>query len=359
MENRIPALQIEYSTVCNMANICRHCYGATGVLKNKQTISEEVLQIILDEARYIAQSITITGGEPACFPEIVRRIENESELPILIMTNGIEFIHDVRPVGVLFSLDAYDVRPIPKIKGVLQNVLRYDCDLSCNTVLSCGLDIIKYYEVLKDAHKYLTKRKHGLLEWKLGFIIDKGKAVSNKNIVPEIHKVFEKLSHFLKIYFKERPFPLAIRGFLYTRFLEDEHARSVQHFRLNPARNPCLDCFGRGEILTINTSGHIQLCTVCRDVSVPIRDSLVDTISNLVVRNELTKYKYSDWAECQGCRYVNICGCGCPSLAMTYGGRWFGKDIFQCTIMECWEKHILPILPKNVREIYHEALLGS
>lgn len=356
MADKVEALQVEYSSVCNMAHICTHCYGATGVVKKPETLTEEVLRTIIEEAKFIAKSITITGGEPACFPDVVRRISNESGLPIMLMTNGLEFIEDVNPSGVLFSLDGHDVRPVPDLGRILRNVERYNCNLACNTVLSRGLNLFEYYKKLKKLNERLLVREQHVIEWKLGFIIDKGKAVSNKNIFPDIDRVFQDLRDFLVVYFEETPFPLAVRGFLYTRFMEDIHLESVPDFKLNPLRNPCLDCLGRGEILTVNTSGHVQLCTVSRDVSVPIRESLIDAVLQLLTRKELTKYVYQDWIECLECRYRNICGCGCPSLATTYGNEWTGKDPFQCMVMERWEKYIVPILPEGVREVYQKAL---
>ncbi len=76
-----------------------------------------------------------------------------------------------------------------------------------------------------------------------------------------MERIFIDLRDFLTLYFSERPFPLAIRGILYTRFMDQEHLASVQDFKLNPSRNPCTDCFGRGEILTVNAEGRVQLCT--------------------------------------------------------------------------------------------------
>lgn len=356
MSEKVSALQIEYSTVCNMKHLCTHCYGATGVLNENQTISDDVMEVILREAKLIAESITITGGEPACFPEIVKRISLESELPIMLMTNGLEYVEGVHPHGVLFSLDPPDVRLLSNVDSVIKNVERYECNLACNTVLSRELDIFDYYEILKKLNNRLYGRELEVLEWKLGFIIKKGKARSNKSIQPNLENMFKKLQDFLVVYFKEQPFPLAVRGFLYTSFLEERYLNSVENFKVNQTRNPCLDCFGRGEILTINTSGCVQLCTTCREVSVPIGKSLIDAVNKLIAKDEISTYTYNDWKDCQDCKYFNLCACGCPSLAMTYGNLWQGKDLFQCEIMEKWEQYIVPILPAPVREVYENAL---
>ncbi len=96
--------------------------------------------------------------------------------------------------------------------------------------------------------------------------------------------------------------------------------------------------------------------TVCRDVSVPIEGSLIEAVDALLLRKELSELTYADWKECEGCRYRDICGCGCPSLAETYGNTWTGKDTLQCSIMQYWEQYILPIFPDELRTVYQKTL---
>ncbi len=330
---KFSALQIEYSSRCNMQDVCKHCYGATGIHEAEKTIPDKVMEVILAEAKYIASSITITGGEPATFPHMTRRICNESGLPVFVMTNGMKLIEGITPASVLFSLDANDARPGINPDTILKNVLGYNCNLACNTVLTSDLDLLSYFEKMKALNKKLLSRGQHLREWKLGFVIDRGRATKHRNLFPDIDVVFKQLRQLLITYFEDPPFHLAIRGFLYTKFLTDAYLQSIKNFKLQEKRNPCLDCYGRGEILTVNTEGRVQMCTVHRTVSEPITDSLIDAVLKLLQRNEFTALTYRDWSECHSCRYWNICGGGCPSLAENYGGSWTGKDTFQCTIM--------------------------
>lgn len=353
---RISVLQLEYSTECNMKNICKHCYGATGVNEIPTKVSNRVLDIVLSEAKELVKYITITGGEPAVFPEITRKVCEKSRLPMFLMTNGVKFIENLKPFSVLFSLDANDLRPGVDNGLILNNVLRYNCDLACNTVLSSEIDIMETYEKMKSVDSSLKQKGHHLREWKLGFVINKGRALKNQGISPDMDHIFRKLNKFLKIYFQENPFNLAIRGFLYTKFLTDSFLNSIKDFKIDLNRNPCLDCYGRGEILTVNVGGEVQMCTVCREISVPIEDSLVDAVWELLNKKQFSDYSYRDWEDCLKCKYLNICGCGCPSLSMTYGGRWNNRDILQCEIMEKWEKYIIPVLPVKIKDAFLQAI---
>ena len=355
--NKFSALQIEYSSVCNMHAVCKHCYGATGILNTEETISDATMDVILTEAKYIADSITVTGGEPAMFPQMTQMICNESGLPVFIMTNGKAVIENIAPASVLFSLDGNDARPGVDPDEVIHNVLKYNCNLACNTVLTSELDLLEYFQKVQELNKVLLSRDQHLREWKLGFVVNRGRAAEHEELFPDIDTVFKQLREFLIMYFKEPPFHLAIRGFLYTKFLTDKYVQSIKNFTLLQERNPCLDCYGRGEILTINTEGCVQMCTVHRDVSEPIGDSLIDAVYRLLQRKEFTELTYKDWTDCHRCRYWNICGGGCPSLAQSYGGTWTGKDTFQCVIMEKWEEYILPILPSTIRDSF-QALLS-
>jgi len=339
--HKISMLQVEYSTECNMRNICKHCYGATGK-HDSNTLSEEVVNLILRDARKVVHNLCITGGEPTCYPHIVKRFKEESGLPLHMMTNGYTRLkEDIEFEGVLFSLDPPDLRPGIKPERILNNVLSYDTNLSCNTVLSKEVDLFDYYERMKNLQKQLQKKGKDLTEWKLGFLIPDGYAANNKEIFSDKEILYSKLYEFLDVYFKERPFDLAVRCFLYTKAMGDGFLNDIETFKLNMDRNPCLDCLARNHVLVINVEGKLQLCTSYRDVSVPVHTSLINTVNRLTKCDELQKYTYKDWKDCHSCKHFSYCSGGCPKLSTLYNnGDWFGKDLLQCEAIDFWEKHI-------------------
>jgi radical SAM protein with 4Fe4S-binding SPASM domain len=346
---KIPALGIEYSNSCNLKDVCKHCYGATGTEgPGLIKLSDKIIDIIIKEAPLIAESITITGGEPTTYPDVVKRIVSGTKLPWTLMTNGVIWRKDFHPFGALVSLDCQDVRPGVNPSEVMHNVLKYNCNLSINTVLSAGVNLFELYDILKKASDRLQKTGKKISEWKLGFVVKKGRASHHPEIFAEWDKIFYHLKEFLRIYFKEQPFPLAIRGGFFTKNI----SKNDKIPKINLSKNPCLDCFHRTRYMTINVHGRVQMCSAASNKSVPINNSLVDACIKILNSPELTELTYKDWKQCRDCRWFGICGAGCPSLAETYNQGWTGKDIYQCEIMKRIEDILLPVLPDYIQKLF-------
>ncbi len=347
---KISAIGIECSNRCNLTSVCRHCYGITGIADTNRIIelSDRVIEIIIKEISSIAKTITITGGEPTVYPQLVNRLVEDTGLPWMLMTNGIIWRKDFQPQAVAVSLDPNDIRPGVNPRRVIKNVLRYNCNLSINTVLSPAIDLFLFYDLLKDTAVKLAKDGHYISEWKLGFVVQKGYACKHSDIFVDWDTIFIRLREFLRVYFKERPFPIALRGSFFTKNISEEEDRVL----INMTRNPCLDCFQQSKYMVINANGCVQFCSVDRNRVVPIKKSLINACIKVLQFPELTKLSYSDWKECCDCRWFRICGGGCPSLAETYGNGWTGKDVFQCEIMKRTEEMLLPVFPIWMQQIY-------
>jgi radical SAM protein with 4Fe4S-binding SPASM domain len=346
---KIPALGIEYSNSCNLKDVCKHCYGVTGTEGSGLIkLSDKVIDIIIKEAPLIAESITITGGEPTTYPDAVNRIVSGTRLPWTLMTNGVIWRKDFHPSGVLVSLDCQDLRPGVNPVNVINNVLKYNCNLSVNTVLSAKVDLFMLYDVLKRANNKLQKKGKKISEWKLGFVVKKGRASYHPEIFAQWDEIFYHLKEFLKIYFREQPFPLAIRGGFFTKNI----SKNDNPPKINTSRNPCLDCFHRTRYMAINAHGRVQMCGTASNISVPIKNSLINACIKVLNSPELTKFNYKDWKQCYNCRWFRICGAGCPSLAETYNQGWMGKDLYQCEIMKRIKGILFPILPNYIQKLF-------
>lgn len=348
--NKISALGIECFNSCNLSGVCTHCYGVTGIANTSNTITlnQKVVDVVIREAPSIVESITITGGEPTVRPDFVKKIVSGIRLPWMLMTNDTIWSNNLRPSAVLISLDPPDLRPNIDPIHVMENALKYDCDISVNTVLSAGIEIRPMYELLKDISVRLAMGGHKISEWKLGFVIQKGHATRHPEIFADWDKIFLELRDFLKIYFREKPFHVALRGSFFTKNIGEKEKRS----RINLSRNPCLDCFSRSKLMCINTDGCLQMCSVARNKSIPIKNSLIDAAIKALQLPELIKLTYDDWKQCLGCRWFSLCGGGCPSLAETSGQGWTGKDLYQCEIMKRTEEILLPVFPRHMQQIY-------
>lgn len=348
--NKIPALGIECFNSCNLSNVCTHCYGVTGIANTDKDIvlNKKIVDVVIKEAPLIVDSITITGGEPTIKPDFVKRIVSGINLPWMLMTNGTIWSSDLKPSAVLISLDSFDLRPNIDHKYVVENALKYDCNISVNTVLSASVKLLPIYSLLKDVSARLAISGHKISEWKLGFVVQKGHAIRHPEIFADWDKIFIELRDFLKIYFQEKPFHVALRGSFFTKNIGTKERRTS----IDLSRNPCLDCFSRSKLMCVNTDGHLQMCSVARNKSVPIKKSLIDAAIRALQLPELTKLTYGDWKQCLGCRWFSLCGGGCPSLAEISGQGWTGKDLYQCEIMKRTEEVLLPVFPKYMQNIY-------
>jgi radical SAM protein with 4Fe4S-binding SPASM domain len=347
---KLPAIGVELSNVCNLVNVCRHCYGVTGISEKGKiiTISNKTLEMLIDEIPLIANSVTITGGEPTMYPRKVNDFVRRIGLPWMLMTNGVVYCKDFHPQAVLVSLDAQDIRPEIDPRKVIKNVLRYGCNLSVNTVISKETNLFSFYELLKKASVALERKNCHISEWKINFVVQRGFAVNHFETLFEWDTTFKHLAEFLKVYFQEQPFHLAVKGLFFTKNLNNGDFIPG----LNSKSNPCLDCLNRGLYMTINAYEEIQLCSVARNKAVSIKKGLIDACFKVFQFPELKQMTYRNWKNCQKCKWIKICGCGCPSLAETYGGKWTGKDVFQCKIMEQMEKYLLPVLPSTIQRIF-------
>lgn len=97
---------------------------------------------------------------------------------------------------------------------------------------------------------------------------------------------------------------------------------------------------------------------MARNISVRINNScgLKKALNKICNCKELKIFDYSSWSECLNCRYLQICGGGCPGLAHIYTNKWTGRDIYQCEIMKNTEEFLLPILPILIRNIFENKI---
>lgn len=345
---KISAVGIELSNLCNLSHICRHCYGITGLANTEKLIqiSDKSIEILSEELPLVAESITLTGGEPTIYPQKVNNLISKMRLPWMLMTNGVVYRYDFHPKAVLVSLDPPDIRPSIDPEIVIKNVLRYKCNLSVNTVMSKNIDLFSFYKILKKAVFELDKTGHYISEWKISFVIDKGFAIYHPEIFADWDIAFQHLAKFLEIYFQEQPFHLAIRGLFFTKNISENNIPNKFDF----SSNPCLDCFHRTLYTTINAEEKVQLCSVARNKAVSIKKGFINAYSKILELPELRILSYNDWKECLDCKWLSVCGCGCPSLAELYGGRWTGKDIIQCKILSYAEKYLLSVLPLTIKK---------
>src|SRR3989344_9070256 len=183
--------------------------------------------MLIEEIPLIANGVTITGGEPTIYPEKVKDIISKLNLPWVLMTNGIIFRKDFHPNAVLVSIDPPDIRPGINPENVIKNVLKYKCNLSANTVISPEINLFYFYDLLKKASVELQKNGNHITEWKLNFVVNRGFATKNPEIFANWDLAFQHISTFLQLFFREKPFHLAIKGLFFTKNMGELMATSM------------------------------------------------------------------------------------------------------------------------------------
>lgn len=90
----VAGVYVEITSICNLR--CIHCYNDSG--KEKNEISVEAFQNILEAYNNTEFSLAISGGEPLLHPkfwELVKLAKEKGISDILIITNGTQITEDI------------------------------------------------------------------------------------------------------------------------------------------------------------------------------------------------------------------------------------------------------------------------
>lgn len=332
---------LEYSSICNANPLCLHCQGAP--FKYDSTLKRQQFERVLEMARAKGLPIALTGGDPSAYPGVVRRLE-QSGVKYSIATNGLARIPDVHPSDVYLSLDADDLRPYDQ-SGVLENAISYGARLSVTTCISRALDIWGLYE-------RLLSHQENIYRWRLSFLNVSGNARNNiDTIKPDYDVAFPALARVITHYLDNKPFQLNIKGFWWDDFEVLKPAGEIG--RLN---NPCVGCAGQSAV-SIDGMGNVTYCPLSQHKVGNVDEGV--SAFDASFRDERYSSTYSRWSDCMSCRYLHLCGGGCPAKAEERAGDWYARDPHFCEIMHYWEKYILPILPSGLRERLADQLVDG
>ncbi len=197
------------------------------------------------------------------------------------------------------------------------------------------------YEHLKD---------FGVDYWTLAFPVLSSELRKNYYAFPDFEDIILKIRDVLIRYFGDnKPFELSC-NYIYKEELMNE--RGIRKKSLDG--HPCLPACNAAKSLTIDAFGNFVDCLhMPPSQEVNARHYKPGKLLELARQSASAKFysmKIADNVECSGCRYIQLCGGGCPYNSVLTSGRHDTPDLIACSLIHLAEKHIWPFLPKREQE---------
>lgn len=337
---------IEVTKQCDLR--CKHCYGEAGNIKSISLTLEQIYSI-LDKLRHGCKSVSITGGDPMCHPNIKEIIEYSISLGFetTLITNGMridrgwaEWLANVGIKRVKLSLDGAtkDMHDsLRGINGAFEKVIR-----SMNLLREARVNFAIGTVITKNNVNYLNlisdiAYKNGAKSIGFGRVIEQGRAMKEMKSLREtnLELIIKKVDKIMRDY--------ESKDFLVT-YEEDGNwinnfpnkCPSLQEYYLykdNNIKCSCNGCGAGSRLLFIEADGSVKPCMMS---SLKIgKVSQGDDLVNLLDRSMNECFKRLDnpnLVTCKECDYLSNC-LGCISQALT------NSSLIDCK----WKREILKL----------------
>ena len=116
----------------------------------------------------------------------------------------------------------------------------------------------------------------------------------------------------------------------------------------------------------INNNGDLIYCPNSQLPIANVKD--ITDLEELIIKRDralvsdshhITDISICDKYDCSTCRYMKLCGGGCPAITYNTTNDSLLPDYIKCSFNIVWEKHILPILPNRIKKLYTSALISD
>ncbi|MFM9281292.1 radical SAM/SPASM domain-containing protein [Paenibacillus jiagnxiensis] len=352
-------LHMDITVKCNLT--CKHCFY--GDFNKKEFFQQEVelerLYEIVDEAKSMGcERIILSGGEVLTsnkfFPLLEycknRGINNIfiSNLTLLNDENLFklqQFADNITEIKVSFEGKNNDfIRGNGTEKIILKNIKKLDhlkLPWTINT-------IINKYNVnhLNDIYQFL--KSHHPKAWRIDLPFNAGRYKQYKNDIHEenYELVFKRLSEVIKNYLDERPdFELWIFNVFQPGIEDCDFVEKTQDMHPCAYNKRNLGIRGLGEVTPCSRFLQLELGNIKNESIRNVKES--DRFKNF------WNIELSDFRECQKCKYLKICGCGCRAFAYEAYGDIMRKDPLNCEVMPLFEKYIIPLFSQETQKSFH------
>ena len=356
-KNGIYELHLEVTGKCNLN--CVYCYNYD--CRIKKDMSFEKIKCLIKEAKtYGTKKFTFTGGEPFMRKDFFKIVKEVGEGGyVAILSNG-------------KVIDKKMVEKIKKYPQIKEFKISWDGFSSHNKmrVGSKWEETVKTINLLKQnkfrvvintivlepnqkdlykLYKYLIRLK--VDRWRVDMPFNLGNYIkNNKKFLPPTPKYYTKM--FAKIIGEHE---LSKSKMIFEVFnLYKSEFKPTNTITFNPNVHPCEY---KRELLSIKPNGDVVFCPSLSFVMSNYgRANNLDEVFKEEMKHPFYNLKMSDLKNCNGCRYLLICGGGCRANAIYDFNDYAGRDISACMTFPFWEKEILPILKKSHQRFFRKNL---
>lgn len=286
VDSHVKNLSLELTTACNLR--CKHCSGMYGSKEISSLSDSQFKKIIKWAADNQLTSISLSGGEPFCLPNIYEKLEyihNNFNGKISVITNATLFASDKLHIlkscvdEISISLDGYDEKSVDFIRGegTFKKVI-----YSIAMLHNAGIDNISASMVLTS---------------------------DNSNHIKDFHSLCKelKVKPITRIYsIKGR----ALKNYEYLISDEDKGAED----KILSHVNMLSICNAGISTLSINVNGKITLCPATEDSNIFL--GTVDELDKVV--NNLERIKRTcivdEILPCKSCNVKYFCSSKCYAM---------------------------------------------
>lgn len=322
----LAGVYVEITSICNLK--CIHCYNDSG--KEKNEISIEGFQNILETSIGKDFSLTISGGEPLLhskFWELIKLAKEKGVSDILIITNGTQITEEIAK-----KFAEYDISAQISLNGISEDVHDQICGKGSYKKTIKGIE-----HLINVGHKNIVVRsmiaecnKAQLLEFidtmskkristiSFGTISVQGRSVYNKDVLCLSTEENENILKMLKGHktIKEaegRGIKIDLPGASYNSGCPILHPNEEQ-IPLTPR---------------IDTKGNVYLCQSFVGEVYSFGNIYKNKLTDIMISQRFDDFiKFCQMSlcymnDCVSCVWQNVCGRGCIAEAANRGALQF------------------------------------
>ncbi len=353
-KGRLNFVHIDVTVRCNLK--CTYCYY--GEFNNKNSQNKEVsldrLKEVIDEASELGCTrVIFSGGEVFLGDRVWPLVDKCAELgmEMSFITNGtlvnedvikklvsnIDLIHEIKISHDGKNHD--DIRGAGSSEKTLRAI-----DQFCEANLPWTLNTIitkKSIDDLPDIYEYLNKKNPKA--WRIDHPFSQGNMLSAKDEleINDFTLIFDLLADILSDYLaSDKHFEL----WMFTIYRP-----GLEMWDFTKQKGNMHPCTYNKRNLAIRGNGEV---TPCSRFLNELGNVKVGTLSETFDTDKFAGFwsiAIDDILQCQGCRYISICGAGCRAHAYYENGSVVTADPIACKIMPLYESKIVPLFSIDTR----------